>query len=103
MPDNHYETLELRLEPGDSILLYSNGRTGACNTAQEEWRLGRLQKVKRSLLRDMHVAARELLARLGAFRSDAGQHDNITLLLLQRLPADLPVTVAVTGTQHVNQ
>ena len=60
---------------------------------------GRLQKVKRSLQRDMHVAARELLARLDAFRSDAGQHDDITLLLLQSLPADLPVIVAVTCTQ----
>lgn len=90
MPDTRYETLELRLEPGDSILLYSDGITEACNSEQEEWGLGRLQKVLGKLQGDMRTVARELLARVDAFRGDAEQHDDITLLLLQRQPADLP-------------
>jgi sigma-B regulation protein RsbU (phosphoserine phosphatase) len=91
MPDTRYETLELRLEPGDGILLYSDGLTEACNAAQEEWGLGRLQKVLGAFKGDMQAVARGLLASVDAFRGEAEQHDDITLLLLQRLPADSSV------------
>jgi sigma-B regulation protein RsbU (phosphoserine phosphatase) len=84
MPDTRYETLELALEPGDGILLYSDGVTEACNPEREEWGLGRLREVLGELTGDMRTIDRELLAQVDAFRRSAEQHDDITLLLLQR-------------------
>ena len=87
MPDTRYETLELRLEPGDGILLYSDGITEACNPEQEEWGLDRLQKILGGLQGNMRSIANELLERVDVFRDSAEQHDDITLLLLQRRPS----------------
>jgi sigma-B regulation protein RsbU (phosphoserine phosphatase) len=97
MPDTRYEAIELRLEPGDSILLYSDGITEACNPGQEEWGIDRLQSALRKLHGDMRTVASELLAQVDAFRGDAAQHDDITLLLLQRLPAD---SIPLEKTDH---
>jgi sigma-B regulation protein RsbU (phosphoserine phosphatase) len=84
MPGIRYETLELVLAPGDAVLLYSDGITEACNPRQEEWGLARLQEALGELPADMPAAARELLARVDAFRDGAEQSDDITLLLLRR-------------------
>jgi len=84
LPDMKFKIEEISLEPGDSLLLYTDGITDALSPAQEQFaepRLietatapapsaqGRIQNIMSAL--DAHIAARE-------------QYDDVTLLAVQR-------------------
>jgi sigma-B regulation protein RsbU (phosphoserine phosphatase) len=74
-----------RLEPGDCLVLYSDGVTDAENEAGEEFGEARLLDVLRA---DAHRPAEALisdvLAAIDSFVGYAPQFDDITLLVVQR-------------------
>jgi PAS domain S-box-containing protein len=85
MPDMSYEQKEITLEPGESILLYSDGLVEAHDPRREMFGFPRMQG---------HVSAHpegatlidSLLAELERFTGENWeQEDDITLLTLQRL------------------
>src|ERR687898_2165652 len=85
MPDMSYEEKEITLQPGESILLYSDGLVEAHSPQREMFGFPRMQR---------HVGAHpegaalidSLLAELEQFTGEEWeQEDDITLLTLQRL------------------
>ena len=73
------------LEPGDTLLTYSDGVPEATNDSGVQFTSERLEE----LLNDFSGSASELIdsvnAALGDFTHGAGQHDDITLLAASRL------------------
>jgi len=83
-----YGEKTIGLEPGDLLCLYSDGVTEASSPTDEEWGLGRLQR----LLRDHQTAplaeVRSVLDRaLRDFGAGAAQGDDQTVVLLRRSTA----------------
>jgi PAS domain S-box-containing protein len=85
MPDMTYEQKEITLEPGESILLYSDGLAEAHSPHREMFGFPRIEKfVKAHAEGDTLIDS--LLAELERFTGDEWeQEDDITLLMLQRL------------------
>ncbi len=81
-----YRSEEARLDPGDLVLLYTDGVTDMCDVAESEYGLERLE---RGLLREHERPAREivdlLLTDLNEHRGEAAPADDVTLLVLKRL------------------
>ena len=76
---------ELTLEPGDLLLLYSDGVTEAQNAAEEEYGSERLLDVVRAAAGESpDVMIARILESIDAFAGDAPQFDDITLLVLMR-------------------
>jgi sigma-B regulation protein RsbU (phosphoserine phosphatase) len=83
--EGEYSAARLRLEPGDSLVLYTDGLTEAVNPAGDEYGLDRLCSV---LTRCGALAPGALigavLADLSAFQAGAPRSDDLTMLVLQR-------------------
>jgi sigma-B regulation protein RsbU (phosphoserine phosphatase) len=83
--DAGYETLSLELEPGDSLLLYTDGLTEARSPDGEEYgaeRLSRFLGEARSA--PLRILADGILGELRSF-SGARQSDDRTLVILRRV------------------
>jgi serine phosphatase RsbU (regulator of sigma subunit) len=85
MPDAAFEQQTIRLDPGDWVLLYTDGLTDASDASANRFEIERVQRV---LLPHRHGAAAELLAALeqavDRFAGDTPPFDDIALLLLRR-------------------
>ena len=86
MPGSCYEEQEATLAPGESLLFYSDGLVEAHSLSREMFGFPRLQK-----LLEVHPDAPSLIGfLLGELQRFTGegweQEDDVTLLLLQRLP-----------------
>jgi len=78
-----YESRKIRFEPGDHLVLFTDGVLEALNTAGEEFGEERL----RALLKEnARTSTPEILVRLReaitAFSANAPQHDDITMMVL---------------------
>jgi len=81
--DAQYESGKVKLQPGDHIILFTDGVIEAWDTRGEEFGVKRL----RALLKENATASSaELLARLRdaifSFSIGAAQHDDITMMIL---------------------
>jgi PAS domain S-box-containing protein len=85
MPDMTYEQKEITLEPGESILLYSDGLAEAHSPHREMFGFPRIERfVKAHAEGDTLIDS--LLAELRRFTGEEWeQEDDITLLMLRRL------------------
>ena len=84
MPDMTYEQKEITLEPGESILLYSDGLAEAHSPHREMFGFPRIEKLVKAHA-EGHKLIDSLLAELERFTGDEWeQEDDITLLMLQR-------------------
>jgi serine phosphatase RsbU (regulator of sigma subunit)/anti-sigma regulatory factor (Ser/Thr protein kinase) len=86
MPGMPYEELETRLEPGDSLLLYSDGIVEAHNPAREMFGFPRLASLMRA-----HGGSGSLidylLADLAQFTEpEWEQEDDVTMVTIERAP-----------------
>ncbi len=82
-PQAQYEADTIKLEPGDHLVLFTDGVLEARNTADEEFGVERI----RSLLTDASRAhtpdmLRRLKEALESFSANAPQHDDITMMVL---------------------
>ncbi|HKR76982.1 MAG TPA: SpoIIE family protein phosphatase [Rhodanobacter sp.] len=78
-----YPALTLRLQPGQTLLLYTDGITEATDTSQQMFGTERLLAcLERSPSRSATELADGLLAEVDRFADDAGQADDITVLAL---------------------
>ncbi len=81
----HFEEKEIVLEPGDQVLLYTDGVTDARNARGEFFGLKRLQRIvetQGSLQPGQLVYT--ILEKVASFMGDTDQNDDITLLALQK-------------------
>ena len=80
-----YRAVQTRLNPGDSLFLYTDGLIEACDAAGNEYGIERLSA---ELTRRRSLAARELatacLHHVASFRSGAPTSDDLTLMVLRR-------------------
>lgn len=85
MPMAEYELGKIKLEPGESIVVFSDGVSEAESVTGEEFGMERLTEVVRN---NMHKSASGLRdkieATLSAFTTTAPANDDITLVLLKR-------------------
>ena len=85
MPDLPYEEDSIRLEPGDSIVMYTDGVTEAMDAAGEEFGMERLQDVFQGQpLTNVQTATESIFAAVHAFSQDVPQTDDITIMILRR-------------------
>jgi sigma-B regulation protein RsbU (phosphoserine phosphatase) len=83
--DAEYTEVERPLDPGDRLLLYTDGVMEAGNAADEEFGLDRLEAVlAETAPLDLPAQADAILARLAAWRGTVAQGDDVTLVLLAR-------------------
>ena len=74
-----------RLEPGEQLLIYTDGVTEAFNAAGEMFTDRRLERLITGLpLSDAESTVNTVLAEVKAFEGDAEQTDDITILTIQR-------------------
>lgn len=82
-PDAEYRTAELALEPGDRLLLYTDGITEARNAADEEFEEERLAA---ALLAHRHADAQSLyetlMGEVTRFTAERGFQDDATMLVV---------------------
>jgi sigma-B regulation protein RsbU (phosphoserine phosphatase) len=77
----------VQLEPGDLLLLYTDGINESHDASGEQLGLGRLLSIARTLPTHSAAAAgKALVAAVEEFRGPEPQADDETVLALERLP-----------------
>jgi phosphoserine phosphatase RsbU/P len=80
-----YTEVERPLDPGDRLLLYTDGVMEAANAADEEFGLDRLEAVlSETAPLALSAQADAILDRLAGWRGTVAQGDDVTLVLLAR-------------------
>ena len=81
----HYAPQRFQLEPGDLLILYTDGVSEAADPAGAEYGEDRVLRVAAGCHRlPAEAASRTLLDDLAAFRAGARQADDLTLMAIQR-------------------
>ena len=89
LPDRRYNRGVVRLEPGNLLLLYTDGLIEATNGADEEFGLERVTACVRQHARDSAQAIVELLfQKVKKWRGDRPQEDDITVMVVKYLKAE---------------
>jgi len=88
MPDMPYAERTLRLEPGDTLFLYTDGISEAMDSGGREFTEERLKEALRgSDMRSVDVVLSGVTEAVGQFVGDAPQSDDITCLVIRYLGA----------------
>ena len=86
IPEATYTAAEARLEPGDSLVMYTDGITEAANPEQEEFGRERLIEVCREHHAESPIAlALSIEADVDTFVEGVPYHDDRTLVIVRRL------------------
>ena len=84
MPECNYEQAEVSLQPEDMLLLYTDGITGALNSALEEWGEKRLIEAARGLRSERSEAVvAGIMQAADGHAAGAPQSDDMTLVVLR--------------------
>lgn len=89
LPDLNITVSTVELNPGDVLILYTDGITDAVNSEYQEFGASRLEETMRRLLQaEPHTNADELRTIIATevhdFAGDMTQYDDITLLVIKR-------------------
>src|SRR6266404_5758734 len=80
-----FPSRRLSLDPGDMLLLYTDGLTESCNSSGEEYGFRRIKRVAAQHLRTTpSKLISECLSDHRNFQSGAKQVDDLTLLVIRR-------------------
>jgi len=86
MPGADFEVGETHLNPGESLVVYSDGVSEANNIRDEEFGLDRLAEVVRNNLKASAAGMRDKVeSALSAFTMTAPANDDITLVIVKRV------------------
>jgi len=85
MEDVEYHQARVKLNPGDMIVMYTDGITEMRNPEKEEYGLSRVQKL---MIENHHLSAEEfvelIVSDVDDFRGTASPHDDMTVLTFKR-------------------
>lgn len=85
-PEFRLEELSLQLEPGDRLLLYTDGLCDALDPNGQDFGRPRLLSLLQAAAGlEPHALCHEVLERIGDFQAGAEQYDDITLVALRVL------------------
>ena len=85
MPGYHYEQHSITIEPGSTLVLYTDGVTEAMNDAKEEFGVERLQAIFAGAPPGSSGASSQAVFNaVQAFAGDTPQSDDVTCLTLSR-------------------
>ena len=91
-PEAAYDCGQVRLEPGDTLILYTDGVTEATNAAGEQFTVERLVAlVRENPTSSAQDLVETILKAVGEFRGANALEDDLTLMVL-RVTGDLPQT-----------
>jgi sigma-B regulation protein RsbU (phosphoserine phosphatase) len=83
--NTNYAVHHIRFEPGESLILYTDGVTEAANAAGEEYGLDRLREaVSRAPRRRAQDLVGSIVAELARFTAGGRNSDDLTILVLRR-------------------
>jgi phosphoserine phosphatase RsbU/P len=86
-PDKDYKDAKVVLEPGDTIILYTDGVTEMHNSRKEQFGS---EKLKESLKKMAHLTPEEIVKKVNSelevFQDKQPQHDDICLLAIKYIP-----------------
>lgn len=84
-PETVYTETAVTLEPGDCLVVYSDGVSEACNEQREFFGLERLRKLLSSAPASSAPALGEaIVAEIERFIGDARPHDDLSIIVIQR-------------------
>ena len=83
LPGGEYEQNSITCEPGDTVVLYTDGVTEAINVRAEEFGMERLQGIFLSAPGDCRSAVQSVFDTVSEFAGEAPQFDDITCLALR--------------------
>ena len=85
LPDYEYQQKTVTVEPGESLILYTDGVTEAMNADEEEFGVERLQQIfKGSYPREAYAITQSIFDAVDEFAGDTPQSDDVTCLTLCR-------------------
>ena len=86
LPNAQYEGDIFALQPGDRIVLFTDGISESMNKDDEEWGEENLIAVAQSVCSNAEEVVNRVMSAAQAFAGDAPQHDDMTVVALQVLP-----------------
>lgn len=87
LPDMEFKIEEIRLQPGDSLLLYTDGVTDALSPLEEHFDEARLIEAATFPARSAQARIQNIMSSLDAHIAGREQYDDVTLLVVQQKPA----------------
>ncbi len=85
LEETSYEEMEFRLEPGDALILTSDGTTDALNTEGEFYGAERfIESIRRHFAEDVTESLNNLHLELRRFIGNADLSDDVTIIALRR-------------------
>lgn len=84
-PDWIYEQTELQLQPGDRLLLFTDGLVEACDQSEEAFGETRLVRVARENHGSSASELQALMMRAASEHSDGHFQDDATVIVLRAL------------------
>lgn len=82
--DARYDEAEVQLEPGDGIVMFTDGISESMNAADDEWGEDELARAARaSLNRPAAEAIARIMQEADRFAAGAPQHDDMTLVVMK--------------------
>jgi sigma-B regulation protein RsbU (phosphoserine phosphatase) len=89
--DVEYDVEHHQLDPGDTLVLYTDGVTETQNSADDDYGCERVEEIlRRCFQHDPRALVDSCLEDLAAFRGDNHATDDLTLMAIRRNP---PATV----------
>ncbi|MCB0406371.1 MAG: SpoIIE family protein phosphatase [Bdellovibrionales bacterium] len=94
-PDSRYEPVSYQLDPGDTVLLYTDGITEAPNAGGREWGESSLRRhLSKNWDQPLAVIRDRLSEGIHAHIKEVGQNDDITFVLLRWMPKETTIEPA---------
>lgn len=83
--DTAFDTAEVQIEPGDALIIFTDGVTEAVNPEDEQFTSDRLLDILMKSRKSSAETLDDVVCELRKFTNDVEQFDDITLLELKRL------------------
>jgi sigma-B regulation protein RsbU (phosphoserine phosphatase) len=88
LPNMDFRIEEVHLDPGDSVLLYTDGITDALSPAEEQFAEPRLLQAATSPAPAARIHIENIMTALDKHIAGREQYDDVTLLVVQRRPPE---------------